>query len=158
MLNYQLDFYIEKGSMNTFLIGSKDLFDKITTFETLLAKTIDIEIKVGYKMVELENHKISYILQLDILYPLQRLLGGNLSREQVDNWFKDNWQLLFCNFTADEIASKLKNSSKRIIQDQNFIYKEIPIKKIMNSLEDLKKLSILLFKKLEFFENKGQLL
>ncbi len=158
MLNYRLDFFIERGSMNTFLIGSKDLFEKIKHYETLLAKAIDIEIQINYKMVELENHKISYIFQLDILYPLQRLLGGSLSKDQIDGWFKNNSQLLFNDFSSLEIENSLKESAKKIIIDQNFIYEEIPLKKIKNSLEDLKKLSILLFKKLEFFENKGQLL
>lgn len=151
MVSYQLDFYIEDGCMNTFLIGSKDLFEKVKAIIQLLSEAIDIKTNAVYKMVELENRKISYSLSLNISYPSQMLLGSALQRDQIDSWFNKGMALFLSGNSTEEVKNSLNNIALDIKLNSSFVYVDIPEKKIEICLEDLKKLSILLFKKLDYF-------
>ena len=152
MLKFRLDFFINEGEMNTFLVGSKSLFEKVKLYENLLSKSINVEISVEYKMIELEHKRISYDVVVEIEYPLQMLLGVSLTKEQIDSWFSFGCSLLFASERAEVIVEKLSSFANEIGLNKNLLYVDLPVKKIENSLEDLKKLSILLFRKLEFRE------
>ena len=156
MLNYQFDFYITEGEMNTFLVGSKELFEKVKVYESLLSRAIDVEIEITYKLIELEHHKISYNIEFFIRYPDQMLLGEPLLRSQIDHWFSHGWELLFSNIPICDIPTSLDILAEELELTNNFIYVKISEEKVIKSLEDLKKISILLFNKLDFFEKKGE--
>lgn len=151
MLKYQLDFYIDEGNMNTFLIGTKDLFEKIKNLVSNLSCTIDVEADVTYKMSELENGRISYDLNIDIDYPSQMLLGDSFSREQIDSWFIYGCSLLWGQNEDKDVGRSLNETADLLELRSNFVFTDFPLKKIKISLEDFKKLSILLFKKLDCF-------
>lgn len=156
MLNYQFDFYITEGEMNTFLVGSKGLFEKVKIYETLLSNAIDVNVQITYKLIELEHHKISYNINAYIEYPIQMLLGEPLLKRQIDRWFINGWKLLFSDNLIEDVPKSLDMLAEELELTNNFIYVKISEKKVIKALEDLKKMSILLFNKLDFYEKKDE--
>lgn len=152
MFSYQLDFEINEGNINTFLIGSKNLFEKINILEQLLADSIDVGIGIEHKLIELENKKISYQLDIEIKYPKQNALGINISKEQIDRWFNQGLKLILENRSIDECIRSINILANDIELNLYLLYVKIPDNKFKKSLDDLEKLSILLFNKLAFFE------
>ncbi len=152
MFSYQLDFEINEGNINTFLIGSKNLFEKINVLEQLLANSIDVKIDIEHKLIELENRKISYQVDIDINYPTQHVLGINISKEQIDRWFNQGLKLILENRSIDECLKSINILANDIELNLYLLYVKIPDNSLKKSLDDLEKLSILLFNKLVFFE------
>ncbi len=152
MLNYQLDFDIEDGNINTFLIGSKQLFESVDKIIDLISKSLDLTYSFDHKLIELENNKISYKLNLDITYPLQNGFGLKLEKDQINSWFTKSLKIILNDTANTKVVNNLNQLAKDINIDQNFIYVEIPLNIFTKTLEDLKNLSILLFIKLTFIE------
>lgn len=153
MLSFKLDFEIDEGHINTFLIGSKSLFEKIDAIALLIAGSIDVEIDVKYKLVELESTHILYNLLVDLSYPIQPVFGYNISKEQIDDWFRHGLTLLLNKRDREESIYSFSTFAKKTGLDLYFIYVEIPENILMKLLDDFEKMSILLFKKLVFLEN-----
>ena len=152
MLTFQLRFEIDEGNINTFLIGSKSLFENIESIVKLLGQSIDVETILSYKLIELESDTITYLLALHIEYPMQMVFGHNISNEQIDTWFKKGLDLLIHNKTDSNANNGLSDLANEIGIDQYFIYIQIPADFLIKLLDDFEKLSILLFNKLVLFE------
>jgi hypothetical protein len=152
MFSYQLDFEVNEGNINTFLIGSKNLFEKINVLEHLLANSIDVEIEIEHKLIELENKKISYQVDVDIKYPQQHVLGVNIDKNQIDQWFNQGLKLILENRSLEECIRSIDILAEDIKLNLYLLYIKIPDNILKKSLDDLEKLSILLFNKLVFFE------
>jgi hypothetical protein len=153
MISFKLDFDIYEGHVNTFLIGSKSLFEQIDCIITLISHSIDVDADVTYKLVELETGNISYLLNVDVQYPIQPVFGHNLTKEQIDNWYRE----LLLLFLGDRDKEKSINSIPVIAGqtglDLYFIYVEIPKDNLVKLLDDFEKLSILLFRNLSLCED-----
>ncbi|MGL1892767.1 MAG: hypothetical protein OCD02_14140 [Spirochaetaceae bacterium] len=152
MLSYQFDFDIEEGNINTFLIGSKKLFGQIQNIGTLLGNSIDIGIDMEYKLIELDNSIISYNLTFSIKYPVQKLLGANLGRWQIEAWINRGLDLILNRVEIEQCFSSIDMLATEIELDKNIVYVKIPENILEIALEDFEKLSILLFRKLTFKE------
>lgn len=155
MFIYQLKYEIEEGQMNRFLIGSRTLFDLLESYITVLLKTVDVKAKTKHKLVELESRRITYQLELEIEYTKQYLLGTHPDNSKIDSWIESGLNTLFSDFTPENSIKMLKESVDSLKLNQSILYVELPEKYLLNLLEDLQKLSILLFNKLVFFEKKG---
>lgn len=152
MLRYQLDFEINEGNINTFLIGSKILFEKIYYIEDLFANSIGVNINLEHKLVELENKKISYNIGLKTEDSLQKVFGENITDEQIEEWFSQGLKLIFDENSVDETFNNIIFLAKKLKLDHYFLYVEISSNILKKSLTELENLSILLFNKLAFFE------
>lgn len=155
MISFQLNFDINEGHINTFLIGSKSLFDKMEAIAQLIAQSIDVEIEFNYKLIELESRNISYEVIIDIRYPIQQVFGHNITKDQIDNWFRYGLTLLLDKRSREEEHKSLSELANKTGLDLYFIYVEIPEKTLLKLLDDFGKLSILLFNKLVFMEKQG---
>lgn len=151
MLTFQLNFDIDEGYLNTFLIGSRSLFEKIEAIVKLFAQSIDVEVELTYKLIELENSNISYLLKIDIKYPLQMVFGNNINKDQIDAWFQNGLSLLLDKKEQKDEHNSLSELAHKTEVDLYFIYVEIPENILTKLLDDFEKLSILLFKRLVFF-------
>ncbi|QEN04715.1 hypothetical protein EW093_08340 [Thiospirochaeta perfilievii] len=152
MFSYQLDFKINEGNMNSFLIGTKTLFEKIYQLAKMLGSVIDVEILIEHKLIEIESSKISYQLDIDIKYPIQNALGSNINKHQIDDWISKGFQILLSYNSVDECISSLNSLVEKLKLYNYLLYVKIPEKKLKRSLEDMEKLSILLFNDLVFYE------
>ena len=152
MIKFQFDFEINEGSINSFLIGSKKLFEKFYILEELLANSIDIKIGLNHKLIELEGNKISYLLDIEIIYPLQNVLGNNLTKEQVDKWLVDGFKILMTEKDILTAIKKIHELALHLSFTTYFLYVKIPDNYLKKCLEDIENLSILLFNNLVFFE------
>lgn len=155
MLSFQLDFEIYDGHINTFLIGSKSLFEKIEIIVQLLAKSIDVEVEITHKLIELESSDISYKLMIDIKYPVQLVFGSNITGTQIDEWFRQGLSLILNKKNEEDSIHSLSLLAKETGLELYFIYVAIPENILKELLGDFEKLSILLFKKLVFLEKQG---
>lgn len=152
MFSYQLDFEINEEEINKFLIDSRNLFEIFYSLEQLLADSIDVEILIEFKLIELENKKISYQVDIDINYPKQHALGIHISKEQIDKWFIKGFKLILTNGSTDECIKAINKLADDLELNLYLLYVKIPDNKLKKSLGELEKLSKLLFNKLVFFE------
>ncbi len=150
MIRYQLDFQISEGNINTFFIGSKKLFEQFEYFVKLLAKSIDIDIKVKHKLIELESNQISYELELDIEHPVQRVLGNDLDSEQINGWITKGIELLFKKNSTENFLFDIDKLATELSLNNYILYKKLSVNIIEKYLDDLENLSILLFNRLVF--------
>ncbi|MBN1682504.1 hypothetical protein JW865_03005 [Candidatus Bathyarchaeota archaeon] len=155
MLNCQIEFEINQGQINRFLIGSKSFFSLIEKIVDSLALSINVEVEIKSSLAELESKKIIYNLEFYINYPIQRNLGVNIDNRDIETWFFTGLSLFFESDSTNILIYELDNLAEKLKISSTILYIKISEKKMKNLLDDLKNLSILLFNKLVFSRKEG---
>ncbi len=152
MQNYCFNFDIGNGNINSFLIGSKPIFESIEKIINIIGKSLDIGSNFSYKLLELENNSISYHGDLEILYPIQNGFGTKISKETIDAWFSKALSIILNNTDPEIIFEDLGKLGRELELQNNIIFVKINEAILKKHLEELEKLSIFLLVKLSFYE------